>query len=258
MIAILGCGPSGLLAAHACRQAGVEDVRIYSKKRKSHLYGAQYMGTRIPGIEMGHPMQLRYSLEGAIEQYRIKVYGPDFKGIVSPQDFEGTHPAWDIRAMYDRLWELYSDLIEEADIDPGWVVGTLPIEAKVVFSSIPKNGLCFNKDIHRFPSQLIRAMGDAPGIQKVEITVAPNTITCFGQPEIPFYRAANVFGHSTIEWPYKETRLSAGAVVVEKPIHNNCDCWRGRLINIGRYGKWEKGVLVHSVYEQVLSVLNAK
>lgn len=258
MIAILGCGPAGLLAAHACVMFGydADQIQIYSKKRKSHLYGAQYMGAKIPGIEMGLPMQLRYSLLGSVEGYRNKVYGPYFKGLVSPQDFEGLHPAWDIRAMYEWLWARYSDLIVDADIDPGWLVGTLPREVKTVFSSIPKEKICFNKDIHKFPSQRIWAMGDAPGFQEVPIVAEPNTIVCDGTDLVSWYRISNVFGYRTVEWAdFTHTLRNKKAVAVNKPIHNNCDCWRGRLINIGRYGRWEKGVLVHSVYEQVLKAL---
>lgn len=260
MIAVLGCGPAGLLAAHACVMSGVDrsEIRIYSKVRKSHLYGAQYMGAPIPGIQMGRPTVLTYSLRGTIDQYRNKVYGHTFKGIVSPQDFMGVHQAWDIRAMYDWLWQEYESLMRNVeDINPGWIVGDLPTEYKTIFSSIPKDKLCFNKDIHKFPGQRIWAMGDAPGIQDVAVQSEPNSIVCDGTDIVAWYRMSNVFGYRTIEWADTGVTRPRVAVAVVKPIHNNCDCWRGRLIPIGRYGRWEKGVLVHSVFEQVSDALSA-
>lgn len=238
--------------------AGVpeDEIRIFSKVRKSHLYGAQYMGMKIPGVEMGLPMQLRYVLRGTVDQYRNKVYGPSYKGIVSPQDFEGIHPAWDIRAMYDWLWQKYESLLRHVDdITPGWIIGELPITYKTIFSSIPKDKVCFNKDIHRFPAQRIWAIGHAPGIQELDPTV-PNTIICDGTNQVAWYRMSSVYDYTTIEWSNGATRPDSAAGVL-KPLTNNCDCWRGKLTPIGRYGRWEKGVLVNSVYGQVSDTLQS-
>lgn len=246
-VAILGCGPAGLIAAHVASMAGAETT-IYSKFRKSHLHGAQYMGAPIPGIEMGEPVTLRYTLLGSMDDYRRKVYGSDYRGTVSPEDFEGDHDAWDIRAMYDTLWDVYSDLIVDTEINPAWMIGKLPLDYDRVYSSIPKPALCFRK--HQFTQQKIWVMGDADGIQTVPHESAENTIVCHGEDNVPYYRIAHVFGHRTVEWPLT-ARAHPQAVVAAKPIANDCDCWTD-VINIGRYGEWKKGVLVHDAYERVL------
>ena len=48
-VAVLGCGPAGLIAAWAAEQAGA-DVQIYSKKVQSIIPGSQYLHGPIPGV----------------------------------------------------------------------------------------------------------------------------------------------------------------------------------------------------------------
>ena len=53
IVAILGCGPTGLVAAHACAMKHIPFV-IFSKKRKSFLFGSQYLHEPIPGVIEEH------------------------------------------------------------------------------------------------------------------------------------------------------------------------------------------------------------
>lgn len=259
MIAILGCGPSGLLAVHAAIAAGVnkEDIWVYSKKRKSHLHGAQYMGASIPGLDMGEPVTISYELVGTQGQYRNKVYGENWEGDVSPKEFEGEHEAWDIRRMYDQLWERYSDRIVDEKIDTHWISMNLPIGA-TAFNSIPKSALCYQPE-HDFISQNIWAMGEAKGEQDAPVACPENSIVCNGLAEVPWYRVSNVFNHTTVEWP--DTWMHPpheGAVKVQKPLSTDCDCWsfHRNIVDIGRFGRWEKKVLVHHTWNQVLRELS--
>src|SRR3982751_4431903 len=102
--AVLGCGPTGLLAVHgmvrsAMSLGGIElEIRVYSTKRKSPLYGCQYLHEEIPGLN-ADVMNVWYGLRGSVEDYRAKVY--DSEGAddvaVSPQLMETSHQAWNIR-----------------------------------------------------------------------------------------------------------------------------------------------------------------
>src|SRR5256885_16820550 len=87
------------------------NFRIYSRKVKSPLYGAQYLHQPIPNLDCGFPHMIRYKLYGTPEQYRRKVYGDDWDGTVSPEDYQEAHAAWDIRRAYDQMWDKYSDEI---------------------------------------------------------------------------------------------------------------------------------------------------
>lgn len=248
-VAVLGCGPSGLFAAHAFCDAGW-DVTIYSKKRKSHMFGAQYLHSPIPGLPE-HRIRVDYGLVGTVEGYRDKVYGPNAKVQASPETLLGHHPAWDIRAAYDAAWERYEHLVVAADITPGWLSGEFgnPEAAKhwrAIVSTVPAPLLCSEE--HDFLSQKIWAAGDAPELGRYcPITVPESTVICNGDPDNAWYRAARVFGHTTAEWPHDRKPPLNGLAEVEKPISTNCDCWPS-ITRLGRYGAWQKGILTDEVY----------
>ena len=94
-VVVLGCGPAGLIAAHAAAMQGA-DIRIMSKPRKSFMNGAQYLHKHINGTPYSDPFQVSYEMLGSPEQYRLKVYGAKWDGTVSPEDLEESHKGWDI------------------------------------------------------------------------------------------------------------------------------------------------------------------
>jgi hypothetical protein len=256
-VAILGCGPSGMFAAHAFVDAGW-DVTIYSKKRKSQMFGAQYLHSPIPGLPENR-IEVNYLLEGTAEGYRDKVYGPNSTVQVSPDLLLGVHPAWDIRAAYDAAWERYEGLVVNANITPYWAVGEfVNPEAdkywRAIVSTIPAPALCIGPkgadgaEAHQFLSQKVWAAGDAPELNRwCPIRIPAGTVVCNGDPERGWYRSANVFGHSTAEWPHDRKPPISGLAEVVKPLSTNCDCWP-RITRMGRYGAWQKGYLTDEVY----------
>jgi hypothetical protein len=253
-VAVLGCGPTGLVAAHAAAEMGA-DVTIYSKPRKSEMFGAQYLHVPIPGVECGKPRAISYTLQGSADDYRQKVYGADWTGAVSPEGYEGDHLAYDIRATYDNLWAAYSDAIVEADIKPAWLAATLRWDDfTLVLNTIPAPQLCMLG--HTFAAQDIWAMGDAPERgQKVPFHIAEDTVICNGEKEPSWYRASNIFGHSTIEWSDNGRKPPLPVSKVSKPLFNNCSCWP-HLTRLGRYGMWRKGILVHHAYMMTNDLIN--
>jgi hypothetical protein len=251
-VAILGCGPTGLVAAHAAEQMGA-DVTVYSKPRKSFMFGAQYLHVPIPGTDPGRPQAISYQLKGTPDEYRAKVYGADWSGTVSPEDYEGDHLAYDIRATYDELWEDWKHSINEADIKPSWIVGSMPKTFDYVLCTIPFNQLCAKG--HTFAGQDVWAMGDAPERgQEVPFPIADGTVICNGEPEPSWYRASNIFGYKTVEWSDNGRRPPLDVARVTKPLLNNCNCWP-QLTRIGRFGMWRKGILVHHAYQMTTDLL---
>lgn len=269
-VLILGCGPAGLFAAHAATQLGCR-VDIFSKKRRSEMFGAQYLHKDIPGLTDGQQeFTVEYQLRGDLEHYLHKVYGdkiPD-PGKITKEGLVGIYPAWDIRLAYLRAWELYHEsIINVAPIgingDMLWrMVSSMssidPYQA--VVSTIPMPDLC-RKTAHDFISRKVWAVGDAPerGIFAPLISaVGPNKILYDGTDEVGWYRASNIAGYRAVEWPYSADSLPRGGSEVEKPIKTNCNCLetfarlcRMNVIQVGRYGAWNRLGHAHQAYWRV-------
>lgn len=267
-VTILGAGPSGLLAAHACEERGWE-VQIYSAPgsdylaKKSELHGCQYLHGYIPGTVLGTAGKaVRYLLEGSSEDYRRKVYGDNWSGEVSPDEYgpEKTHFAWDLRAVYDEMWERWQSRISPINVTPKMASEAARVRHQIVLSTVPAPALCLKPEEHKFVSQTVWAMGSVTDPTKAQWRLpyyAPDmTVQCNGNDGPRWYRAATVFGASTIEWPQGPKPPINGVKAVSKPLSTNCDCHvkPGRWHRLGRYGKWQKGVLVHEAYGEVFTL----
>lgn len=273
--AVLGCGPAGLFAVHGLKQAGW-NVSILSNRKKSSMYGAQYLHAPIPGLtpEDEKPEPIEYRLTGDVDGYREKVYGST-PVKVSPQSLSSRHDSWDIRAAYDAAWGLYGETVQDLEITPRLLgmekfdPGNLPDPSDVlidwrqfdtVISTIPMTKLCYQEDLHQFHSTQIWAVGDAPDRgQYAPFRPEPNVVECNGTREVGWYRAANIRGQVTVEWPGRSKPPLPYAAPVYKPIYTTCDCYRDgrfpvRFIPAGRYGAWSKGVLAHHAYTQAANL----
>lgn len=264
-VAILGCGPAGLMVSHAAVLSGW-DFRIYSRKQKSSLYGAQYLHAHIPGLTLDSAGEVvRYRLTGTAEQYRRKVYGDEWDGTTSPEDFMETHFAWDLRMVYDFLWEKFSGEITNVDIKPDtqWFLTNAWAPADLVISTVPRK--IWDDNTANFKSTKVWALGDTemPRVEK-PYRPEPFTVMCDARPEIPWYRVSNIYGYCTVEWPYSSpwTRKGVlggiigphpGASIVEKPLSHTSTA-ASDFIHLGRYGKWEKGILTHDAFFDAMKV----
>lgn len=246
-VCILGCGPAGLLAAHACAGLGVEPV-IVSRKVKSVIGGAQYLHIPVPGITRGEPEgHVDFVKAGKANVYARKVYG-DGTVSTSWDDYaSGFHGIWSIREAYDRMWELYQSQIKDD------AVGAEELEEimhhggyDLVVSSINAQALCYDPS-HDFTHQKVEI---------VQESYAPNmTIIMDGTEQHEWYRSSRIFDVPGTE--YSEGMSGSNtAQVVKKPLANTCDCWE-ELLKVGRYGKWQKKVLAHEAYTDTLEALSA-
>jgi hypothetical protein len=268
-LGILGAGPAGLLAAHAAALYGVEQTHVLTRASvfdpelpaKSPLYGCQYLHSSIPGLSV-RSANVAYELRGTPEDYRRKVYGPESDVRVSPEDFEGTHRAWDIRSAYSQLWAMYVShglsgvKTTTGRINADNIEGVLE-NYDLVISTIPAPALCSN-DAHDFRTQDVWAVGDAPDLGiNAPVEVENNKVVCNGLEDLNWYRASTVFGMTTVEWSGYLQPVEQ-AVRVRKPIDHNCDCWETRVVRMGRYGAWRKGILAHEVFENTRDLLTRR
>lgn len=255
---VLGCGPAGLFAAHALNLKAW-DFKVYSKVvRQSEMFGAQYLHQGIPGLSESEPRTLGYSLRGTASEYRAKVYGPESVPSVSPTELVGLQPAYDIREAYGRAWDFYEGCITGiGEINAEVLMGlALDYRPDRIFSSIPAPALC--RSTHGFQSRMIYAIGDAPerGVE-CPVTVPEMSVVCNGEEHPRWYRASNVFGYRTAEWPAGPKPPVKGVAEVRKPIRTDCVCFMDikGFTRVGRYGRWQKGVLAHTAYYSTFASL---
>lgn len=258
-IGVIGCGPAGLLAAHAATRNGHE-VTIFSKSpTKSPLYGSQYLHEEIPGVYCGPSHTVKYELvDGDITDYRQKVYGDRWDGDVSPGTLDGEHKAWDIRLAYDNLWTLYKKHIFTLDLSKRGA-GNLRAINQVgerlgidkIISSIPRTA--WDESDGNFRSSEVWAIGDAPDKgQFCPIRTASDfTVVCDASKDTGWYRLSSVFGHTTVEWPGNRKPPIPGVAKVLKPL-DHCSTAAHDMIHVGRYGEWKKGVLSTDAFRKVL------
>jgi hypothetical protein len=255
-VLVIGCTISGLLAAYAAEQAG-RRVHIAAPQIVRDVpMGAQYLHRSIPGLTPDEAeATVDYELWGSVEGYRRKVYGPDAEVEVSPESLVGQHPAWDLRAAYRKLWKRYEGRIFGRPM--GYHALEEVLRANIyerIISTYAALRLCGQPAIHHFRTEkVLIAMMDMEGL-------SPETVVCNGKQDIAWYRCSNIFGQRMTEWPYyhgQTVPLQHGLTAVLKPLSNDCDCWTGMpVLQVGRRGQWEKGVLAHHVYETVLRELS--
>lgn len=252
-VAVLGCGPAGLMAAHAATIEGHE-VSIFSIRQKSQLGGAQYLHRHIEGITEEDPeLGIRYAKFGDAETYTRKVYGFTEDSSSFDKTPEGWIGAWNLSRAYDRLWGIYKDRIHHEQLH-GEKVGQISPSFELVISSVPAPAVCYNS-AHSFNRQGIYLVSAAD--------VEPNTVLYSGRMSEPWYRQSNIEGAAWTEYSTASMNrdwLNAagfGNGMIRKgikPTGHNCDChpW---LLRVGRFGEWKRGVLTHHAFEKTLDAL---
>jgi len=250
---ILGCGPAGLFAAHAIVQSGGQPL-IFSTKVKSEFPGAQYLQQPIPGLTSEKPDgEIHTYLYGSKESYANRVYGDPEIATSWPMYSHEQDPAWDLRAAYDRAWELYSDIVIDSEISPS-DIDEFTASFPVVISTIPAWALCGHlrgNDRHKF---------DQMQINVTSASVMPhddeNYVVYNGTDQGGWYRCARVFGvESTEAIPSKlsaEERTAVEWRAGYKILGNNCNC-HPNLVRAGRLGTWQRGVLTHHAFGTALA-----
>jgi hypothetical protein len=250
-VAVLGCGPAGLMAAHAAVLNG-DEVTIISKKQKSHIHGAQYGHKAVPELnDHRRPdARIRYVKIGERKVYASKVYGDPDAPCSWDHFEEGLHKGWSLHDTYERLWARYSRLVRDTKgVTPYLYDMTIRPHYDLVISSIPAYSLCHRKDEHRFDRVHVSfKQGDPVEIMQ---SFDENIIVYSGQPLDGWYRASRIFGHSWREFGGVRDDADFQGV---KPIGTNCDCYP-EIRRVGRFGRWQKGALTTDAFYYTLKTL---
>lgn len=251
-VVVLGCGPSGLLAAHAASMEGA-DVQIFSHKTPSYISGAQYLHERIPGLTMGIDGHILFTKTGSASGYAKKVYGSSSMDTSWDRfDIGVSRPAWSMQKAYKRLWAMYKDAISDYHVStPGEALALEGIGADLFITSLPQAVMCSNPE-HIFESVPMHIVPDGdPAIA----WVPENTVIYNGHPGIAWSRASNLFGHVSIEFPRTPPFHVDNLLHGFKPTMHNCDC-NPHWLRVGRFGQWKRGVLVHHAFKEVTDAMH--
>lgn len=272
-VAILGCGPAGLMAAHAAVLARHRPV-IYSRKQKSKMFGAMYLHKPIPSLltSGGYVLLINVIKSGTKEGYAYNVYG-DREHEVSWDSIESpTTAGFDLRATYDELWDRYVGLIEEWELGARQMVSLIN-SYPLVLSTIPAPALCQTPRMHEFEGQPIWVMhGDGsmnliPGVNDGNMMYYNGYEHDGSGPTgtygFDWYRFSQINRYQA--WEYSRephpTDMTDGMKIDTgvKPQQTNCDCWLNynNYHRLGRFGKWQRGILTHHAFDEAKEILDA-
>jgi hypothetical protein len=259
-VAVLGCGPAGLIAAYAAETAG-HTVTIYSRRRSSKMFGAMYLHEPIPNLCPDKPeLSILVKKIGTREGYANNVYG-DPKAPVSWDKFEeGLTPGWNMTHLYVKLWARYGARIIDTDLYPRFV-HEVSDDYDKTFSTVPIRMLCENWQ-HSFEDVPIWVLhGKAK--QKLNDLMVYNGLAHEPLTIPSWYRYSVINGYHSYEFAVKRApqyleaqRVTEGLQVSGgvKPLGTDCDCYPG-IIRLGRFGKWDKNAFTHHSYREVRDAL---
>jgi hypothetical protein len=262
--AVLGYGPAGLIAAKTLVDQGI-DVDVIGAGGKSVIGGAQYLHEPILNAEHVTDPEgyIEFLKVGERDGYAKKIY-PQAEFTVSWDNYEGRQPAWALGPVYDILWKHFEDKLLHDTFNGMSLTMLLETDKyDVVFSSIPAHALCMHS--HDFPRVNIALVPFSP------INGINNVVLYSGRPQDVWYRTSVIFGEAWSEFGQSEietvhyTSMAADAIGAEelpvhhgfKPLGTNCNC-HPEVVRIGRFGRWDRKILLHHVPHQVLGALEDK
>lgn len=249
-VAILGCGPAGLFAAHAMATLGAPFV-IYSIKQKSEISGAQYLQAPIPGLApIEYPDGLiKTILLGTKENYAERVYNNAAESTSWPEFPPAPEPAWDLRKAYDKAWGMYEPMILDHEVSVEDVID-MTARFPTVINTVPAWKFCETNHSFRSMNILVSKKMEYTGLPDV-FGENDHVVIYNGTEHGDWYRTAKIFGHESSERVYDNTIVGEPPDGYEpgyKILGSNCDC-HPNMTRTGRLGTWKRGVLTHMAFE---------
>lgn len=247
-VAIIGCGPAGLLVAHAVVLADYNPVIYSIKAEPSPAPAAVFLHRAIPDVSSREPDEMIDLIKlGDSVRYSRKVYG-EARPTSWGKFASGFHPAWALGPTYDALWRLYGGTIREVPVGIA-ALENLSDSYPLVINTAPARQFCVSP-LHSFPGCRIWIRDGAPA------QVQPGSMVYNGRSD-PWYRASDLFGVRSTEYarePYHFTHDHRREGL--KVLDTDCDC-HPTVVRAGRWGEWRSGVLLHHAFEKAQMVMNA-
>jgi hypothetical protein len=240
-VAIIGCGPAGLAAAHAA--VGLDcDVTIFAPKRKTPQQGPIMLHRPIPGINTEQPSGYvrQLVIGGSVLDYRLRLYG-DVNISINGDILDPGFHTWPVPEAYDKMWDLYQHLISDGELSPG-EIEPLTREFDLVINTAPLPRLCLYQGKHQFTSVPIALVFRTSYPDQPDNTVIYNA-----RLDLPWVRSSSIFRQEVTE--YKPEDCPGPDLIIHKPLSTTCDC-HPRMLRTGRFGKWHNETWIdHSYYD---------
>jgi len=249
-VAILGCGPAGLLCALAVDQAGHDPI-IFSHKVKSVIPGSVYLHESVPGLTEVYPENhVQYIRMGTEHGYAQKVYG-DADRTTGWEHYFQVYPSWNAVKAYDILWSQFHNMIVHVDISRSnlWDMASVFASHDHTISTLPAQVLCENEK-HKFNGEdyWIKTLPTPP------LDGGKDIVIYNGLPHDLWYRWSVLSGVCSIEstldlWPHDPT-VKKGI----KATTSTCTCWP-TVTRAGRWAEWRHGVLLNDAYKTAVRAM---
>jgi hypothetical protein len=259
-IAIVGAGPSGLMAAWASTVCG-HSVTLFDKtKQLGKNHGVFYLHESC-GLPILPHARLITKVVGVTAQvspseaYSLKVYGEIGEDVSLNRltgggtgYFNKLSTIWNAQIGMELLSSLFAENIEEKEIKgPNGIEELLGQFEKVIITA--PAFLFLDVDLrNEFKSTVAH-------IKHVETNFPlDKAIMVYSVGEDPVYRWSITFGQLAIE----RTTSAPGFFEVKKVKGTSVDLksYDSNILWAGRYGSWNKNILTHNVYEQVIKWLS--
>lgn len=245
VVTVIGCGPAGLLAAHAAERMGAQ-VRVIGPAIPSKMSGALYLHGPIEGLTLPTPeCEVAFRKMGTAAGYAQKLYGdPDAATSWDRFPDGSLHPAWNAQRVYELLWERWEGRLHTRSIKAE-DLPDLRKESDLVICTAPMPAMCLKPEEHAFRSRpiYITEQQSWDSLRELESWVVYD-----GTPGNMAARTSLLWGNLAVEYPFPRE----GAVLASKPTGHTCDCHTGPgWLACGRLGAWNKDVLLTDAYEEV-------
>jgi hypothetical protein len=256
--AILGAGPSGMMAAYAAAQCGYDPVIFDQDPDKTRRNSGVFYLHSDCDLAL-EPIEIRQRVIGAVGMsqdevayaYGMKVYGRKVaKTSVIDVLKTPTVVGYDATKALDLLWDMFGKNVKLGKIKVG-DIKTLPHLYNRVISTLPATIWAEDrKEEFEFEKLWMKVLPAPEGESFTYYNV---------NPFMNWYRASAIFGRFIYEYAhgeapfdttpsnvYEVTKVIKGPVL--RPPYPN-------VLYIGRYGAWDKTQLTHSVYEKTVEWL---
>lgn len=259
-VAILGAGPAGLISAYAAERNELEPVIYAEHRRPSVVNDDMFLQQPLPGFEvpyLGNAL-IDYIKWGHRELYAEKVYGSPDAPVSWDNVVWGRHPAWWLKPIYAELWERYAGNITETIVTPS-VAAVIAKNYHVTISTLPAPVLCGFPEQHVFSERatwLARRKNQYGGYYDKR---ERQEMIYNGDPaQARWFRHTNLNGWLTWEYgevpPESEVSKDCPVMPGKKFLSNTCNCHPG-IQRVGRWARWERGILNHHTYSSATGIL---